>query len=86
MDDVLLAKKRAQIHEDIEANTYEVSNNNFRRWIQSISGGKRQRLALARALIGKPIYLVARRGDCALDTVTERKIDDAIQQLNYTKL
>ncbi|MGG6440077.1 ATP-binding cassette domain-containing protein [Saccharococcus caldoxylosilyticus] len=52
----------------------------------NLSGGKRQRLALARALIGKPFYLVARRGDCALDTVTERKIDDAIQQLNYTKL
>jgi len=85
IDDVIHAAITANIHEDISKlpigyETY-VSENG-----RNFSGGQKQRLALARALISNPRILLLDEATSHLDLLTESAIDRALNRISCTRL
>lgn len=79
-EEVIEASKKAHCHEFIEQLPQKYDTLAGERGIK-LSGGQRQRIAIARAILKNAPILILDEATSALDSVTEKQIQDSLQNL-----
>lgn len=79
-DDIIAAAKAASIHDFVISLPDGYQTQVGERGLK-LSGGEKQRVAIARTLLKNPPILVLDEATSALDTHTERSIQDELQQI-----
>ena len=85
LEEIMEAAKKAGAHEFIEKlpKRYETVLGEHG---GGLSGGEKQRLALARALLGNPTLIILDEATSSLDTVSEMEIHKVIRQLRSEQI
>ncbi|MFA7098789.1 MAG: ABC transporter ATP-binding protein [Eubacteriales bacterium] len=79
-EDVIKASKLANAHQFI-MKLPDAYNTLVGERGQTLSGGEKQRVAIARAVLRNPRILILDEATASLDTITEKLIQDALNQL-----
>ena len=85
MDDAWEAARLAGLASDIEAMPMGL-HTVLSEGAQGISGGQRQRLLIARALVRKPRLLILDEATSALDNRTQAAVKETLDKLNVTRI
>ena len=80
-DEIIAAAKAAQVHEFIESLPDGYATMVGERGLK-LSGGEKQRVAIARTLLKSPAILILDEATSALDSVTERHIQAALDDIS----
>ena len=85
MDDAWEAAKTASVDDDIRAMPMGM-HTIISEGQGGISGGQKQRLMIARAVVSKPKVLMFDEATSALDNITQKKVSEAIDSLKCTRI
>ena len=85
MDDAWEAAEIAGLADDIRAMPMGM-HTMIAEGSGGFSGGQKQRMMIARAIAPKPRILIFDEATSALDNITQKKVSDALDNLNFTRI